>query len=370
MRLILIFVVVLLSISCSKRDKIASGIDTYFPVFEKDWQLYLESSNGGWKNNINGRFSWDDAYALEGLIFHYERSRDNRYIDTFLKVATSIFNAKDEDLNIINVYRGSKVVKGWSTKRYTHDSSYHVYGVTNAMILYPFIKMIRIAIDNRHIKQASHLFLKDLERFAISEFEEIHVNDWVELSSQSGYFQDKYYASLGLITPVNQFARIGSYAIELYKLTGNEKYLNYAQKVAQYLKNNLIFAGDYFYWNYIINNNPTSTDIPDDIGHSILVVQFIVNCYKSNIVFTQSDVQSVVRLFKKQLYVPNTFLFREYLNGNMISKEPFISHFYLLSEFDSEVYQILNTWLSQQNYKIDPTSFLNHFGNKLILLNW
>jgi hypothetical protein len=200
------------------------------------------------------------------------------------------------------------------------------------------------------------------------EFEDINANDWINISPESGFFQDPYYSNIGIITPVNQYSRIGSYAIELYKLTGNVNYLNYAKKVAQHLKKNLIFTSDYFYWNYIISINPTPSDQPEDLGHSILVVQFIVNCYKNNIVFDKNDMQSLVNLFKKQVHVPNSNLFKEYLNGNIISNDPYISHYYMLSEFDSEIHPILTNWLNQQIFILNPGSFLNHFGNKLILL--
>lgn len=355
--------------SCSKTTQVVAPNDNYFPEFEKNWESYIKSSKGGWGNNFKGRFSWDDAYALEGLVLHFERSKDRRYIDTFIKVATRIFNSTDDNLNIRNKYRGNRIVKGWSTTRYTQDSAFHVFGITNAMILYPIIRLHNIVIGNNLVNESyNHFFTKALN-FSLLEFEDISVKDWINNSSETGYFQDAYYSAIGISTPVNQYARIGSYAIELYKLTGNINYLNYAQKVAKHLKKNLIQVGDYFYWNYTITNNPSPNDKPDDLGHSILVIQFIVNCYKNNIVFDKNDIQSLVKLFKNQVNIPNTILFNEYLNGNAISNDPFISHYYMLSEFDIEIHQILSSWLSQQVFNLDLSSFLNHFGNKLILLN-
>lgn len=367
----LVILVLLISVllSCSKTSQVVAPHDNYFLEFEKNWELYIKSSKGGWENNFNGRFSWDDSYALEALVLHFERSKDKRYIDTFIKVATRIFNSTDENLRLHNKHRGNRIVKGWSTKRYTQDSSFHVFGITNAMILYPILKLHNIAIGNNLRNESyNHFFTKALN-FSLLEFEDINVKDWINNSSETGYFQDAYYSNIGITTPVNQYARIGSYAIELYKLTGNINYLNYAQKVAKHLKKNLIQVGEYFYWNYTITNNPSPNDKPDDLGHSILVVQFIVNCYKNSIVFDKNDIQSLVNLFKKQVHVPNTILFNEYLNGNIISKDPFISHYYMLSEFDIEIHPILSNWLNQQSFNLDLNSFLNHFGNKLILLN-
>lgn len=354
--------------SCSKAVSIPEVNDVYFPVFEKSWQLYTLSANGGWKNNFNGRFSWDDSYALEGLIYHYERSKDKRYLDSFMKVSIAIFNSTDENLKIYNKYRGNRIIKGWSTKRYTHDSSFHVFGVTNAMILYPIIKMYNLIKNENQLNETYKQFFVKVVSFSILEFDEVNIWDWSSKTSESGFFHDSYYSAIGTNTPVNQYARIGSYAIELYKATGVIKYFEYAKKVANYVKQNLIYQNDYFYWNYSINIPPTILDRPDDLGHSILVVQFIVNCYKNNIVFEINHIKSLVQLFKKQLFIPNAFSFREYLDGNSISSDPIISHYYLLSEFSNEIYQALTGWLNQQAYQVDTNSFLNHFGNKLILM--
>jgi len=274
--------------SCKKSSSGFINPDIHFQAFENKWKLYNKSTNGGWKNNFNGRYSWDDAYALEGLLMHYQRSSDKRYVDTFIKVASRILETSDDDLKINDKYRGNKIVKGWSSKRYTVDSSYHVFGITNAMILYPVVKLFNILQDKNEIIQENISFFNKFKLFFIDEFNNIQVNDWVNLSSESGYFQDPYYSGLGIITPVNQYSRIGSYAIELYKLTGDLKYLVYAKKVARHLKNNLIQFSSYYYWNYIITSQPSPSDKPEDLGHSILVIQFIVNCYKNNIIFDQN----------------------------------------------------------------------------------
>ncbi len=355
--------------SCKKSSSGFINPDIHFQAFENKWKLYNKSTNGGWKNNFNGRYSWDDAYALEGLLMHYQRSSDKRYVDTFIKVASRILETSDDDLKINDKYRGNKIVKGWSSKRYTVDSSYHVFGITNAMILYPVVKLFNILQDKNEIIQENISFFNKFKLFFIDEFNNIQVNDWVNLSSESGYFQDPYYSGLGIITPVNQYSRIGSYAIELYKLTGDLKYLVYAKKVARHLKNNLIQFSSYYYWNYIITSQPSPSDKPEDLGHSILVIQFIVNCYKNNIIFDQNDVQKLVYLFKNQLYIENSNSFREYLIGQLASNDPYVSHYYLLSEYDYGVYQTLSNWLSKQDLKLDESSFLNHFGNKLILLD-
>lgn len=367
--LILSFILIVVTISCKKIDTLNKNTDSHFTEFSNRWSLYLESSYGGWKNNKQGRFSWDDAYALDGLIFHFERSRDMRYLDTFFKVASKIMNSNDIQLAIKDKYRGNRILHGWSSSRYTNDSSNHIFGVTDAMILYPIIKLYNLLNKNASLDFSKKYFLDSALNFSIIEFEEIQRSDWIDQSIETGYFQDCYYSNIGIITPVNQYAKIGSYAIELYKATGNKLYLSYVNKIATHLAKNLKYYSDFFYWNYIISTSPQNNDLPDDLGHSILVTEFIINCYKNKIVFNYMDIQHLINLFKHQIHIENTLLFREYLLGNSISSDPFISHYYLLSEFDTSVYNLLSRWYIQQNFILDKNSFLNHFGNKLILLD-
>lgn len=365
--LVTIAVIFVTIVSCNKRNNLPTSVDSHFPEFEKKWSLYQKSAFGGWKNNLQGRFSWDDSYAMEGLVLNYLRSNDKRYLDTFIKISNRVLNAADINLGFKDKYRSNRVLNGWSTTRYTSDSDYHIFGVTDAMILYPIIKFYNIIHSKIDINQSDRKFFDDALVFAKKEFSEVQIKDWVEYSNKGGYFQDPYYTSVGILTPVNQYSRVGTYAIELYKATGDLLYIEYAKKIASFIKSNLIYKEDYFYWNYIINNGISNT--PEDLGHSILVIQFMISCFQNNIVFNEVDIKQLINLFNKQISVSNSVQFREYLNGNVISSDPYVSHYYLLSEYDRSVYEFLNTWQIQQNFILDSNSFLNHFGNKIILLD-
>ena len=163
---VIIFTLLLFQLaSCEKSsiEKIEnSNSDINFSEFESRWTLYNESSYGGWKNNYQGRFSWDDSYALEGIVLNFQRSNDKRYLDTFVKVASKIINLSDFNVGLKDNYRGNKILHGWSTTRYMLDSSNHIFGVTNAMILYPIIKMYNIATKNALLCNSDKLFLRML----------------------------------------------------------------------------------------------------------------------------------------------------------------------------------------------------------------
>ena len=248
-QIFIIVTLLLLITSCTKLESTPS-VDSKFNEFKIDWALYKKSASGGWKNNFYGRFSWDDAYALEGLYYNYLRSSDRRYLDTFIFVAKNIFLNSDLHLGIRDTYRNNKIIHGWSTRRYTIDSSYHVFGVTNAMVLYPIIKMYNLCSIVLQKNDNRLDFFEYVIQFAKDEFEEVQIPDYKRVNDSCGYFHDPYYKYSAIETPINQFSRVASYALELYIATRNNIYLDYVRGVAKFIRNNLIDTLNYQYWLY------------------------------------------------------------------------------------------------------------------------
>jgi len=354
--------------SCSKNSLIHIEQDPFFQKFDGDWKLYLESSYGGWKNNDLGRFSWDDAYALEGLCLNYKRSYDDRYLDTFIKVSRTIFSNSDLKRQIFDKYRSNKILHGWSSRRYINDSTYHIFGVTNSMILLPIIEMYNISKTRLNKGDTRLIFLLDAIEFAKKEFEEIEENDYVIINDSTGLFHDPYYRAIGIQTPVNQFSRVGSYSLELFLATSDKKYYNYSKNVANLIKQNLHDTLNYVYWHYFPFSD-SLTNSYEDLSHSILVIQFILKCFENGLVFEKNDINKLVNLFNYQLYSSSSKKFREYLVGNKLSVDPIFSHYFLLSQYDKSILNKLNEWMLLNPLLFDSNSFLNHFGNKLILNN-
>jgi hypothetical protein len=362
----LIIVPLLFLISSCTKLTTTPSIDSKFDEFKINWSLYKKSSSGGWKNNFYGRFSWDDAYALEGLYYNYFRSSDIRYLDTFILVAKNIFLNSDLQFGIRDKYRNNKIIHGWSSKRYTIDSSYHVFGVTNAMILYPIIKMYNLSYNVLPKNDFRLDFFEYAIQFAKDEFEEVQITDYKKVNDSLGYFHDPYYKYTAIETPVNQFARVASYALELYIATKNKVYLDYVTGVAKFIRNNLIDTLNYQYWFYFPGTQ-VSNNSYEDLGHSILTIQFLILCYENKIVFNDYNINKLVNLFKNQTFSSSNLSFREYLVGNEFSKDPIFSYYFMLSKYDFSIHKSLSKWIDLNPVVLDNSTFLNHFGNKLIL---
>ncbi len=354
--------------SCKGPDDInKSPIDADFAIA---LERYKESAGGGWQNNLNGRFSWDDSYVLDGLVYVYKAEGKIAYLDKFIEIAEIIIRNKDTDLKFVDPFRGNKTLTGWGATRYTSDNSHHIFNVLDALILSSltsFYNVVSISKLPEFYKEKARKYLLIVEQ----SFEEIQKQDFIHVNTKSGYFQDPYFTFLGMHTPLNQFARVGTLCVELFKATKNVTYYEYASKTAQYVKDNLIYKEDYLLWNYgYYSLNSNVQDYVDDVSHGTLVVEFMAKCSEMNIIFTNDDMVRLVNLFTKKIFKDDGFTF--YLDGTggiLPDDEVYIHYFLLLTKYDRSIYDIISKWYNKQSYILDKGSFLNHFGEKLVLMN-
>ncbi|MFN9999362.1 MAG: hypothetical protein ACK52X_07055, partial [bacterium] len=234
------------------------------------------------------------------------------------------------------------------------------------MILYPIVKMYNLCNRILNKNDSRLIFFEYAIQFAKEEFDQVQISDFKSISDSIGYFHDPYYRRTLTETPVNQFARVGSYALELYLATRNNLYLAYVNSVAKFIRDNLIDTLNYQYWMYFPGKQ-LSNNSYEDLGHSILTIQFIILCYENKIVFNDSNILKLLNLFNNQIFISTNQTFREYLVGNQISKDPIFSYYFLLSKYDFKIYKSLSTWIDLNPLILNSYSFLNHIGNKLIL---
>lgn len=359
---------VLLLISCNQNY--VGDVSPIDSEFETILERYKESSNGGWKNNLNGRFSWDDSYVLDGLVYVFRVEGKNRYLDSFIELADVIIKSKDSDFNYIDSYRGNRSLSGWGSTRYTKDNTHHIFNILDALILSSltsFYNVVNTSKVPKFYQEKANEYLK----VVLKSFEEVQAPDFINISTNSGYFQDPYFTFLGMHTPVNQFARVGTLCIELFKATKNIKYFNFASKTAQYLKDNLIYHENILLWNYgYYPLNSKKFDKIDDVSHGTLVVEFMSKCFDMGIVFSKDDMIRLVNLFLTKIYKDGGFnLNIDGSGGILSSNDVYIHYFLLLSKHNRKVYDIISGWYLSQNYVCDKGTFLNHFGEKLVLMN-
>lgn len=336
------------------------------------WQLYNLSSGGGWENNDNGRMSNDDAAVLDGLILLYEVTKDSIYIDYFLQIAERIYNSTDINRGIKDSFRGNKILPGWSSTRYTKENVPHIFNVDNALIHITFVKLYRILKnEKKYVSEVSFLKIENLFKLSLKAFKEVFFLDWKVVGINSGYFHDPYYEYIGIDTPINQSCVFAIYTSELFLATGDKKFREYSQHTANYFLSLIkVKNRRYVEWNY----NTTPPYWVEDIGHGSWVTWFIVHSFENQIAFDEEFIGKIINTFEEKIHKGN-LKFAERIDGEGLSKEPVILHYFLLAFNNHEnIKKIFVKYWEQRSIYYDSNSFLNHVGYHLIyyyaLLNY
>ena len=152
--------------------------------FNPLWSLYLESSNGGWENNDIGRFSNDDAPAIEALLELYKLTLDERYLDKLYLLVENILNNDDIARGLPDSHRDNKILPGWSSTRYTNDNSRTIFLMDDALILIPIIKAYDFLRKQADIKNPPIYWLERAEK----EFDLVFKDDWKYIDNDKGLF--------------------------------------------------------------------------------------------------------------------------------------------------------------------------------------
>lgn len=352
-------------ISCKQHDiaplseqETLSIRNGFFPL----WQIYETSSNGGWQNNDNGRFSNDDASAMTGLLLLFEKTKDTIYIKHFFKISDRIISNTDVNRGIKDKYRNNKILLGWSSTRYTHDNSSHIFNLDDALIHIPFIQLYRFVNMNQNLV-SEDILIKTQSLFEISKKSfEIFENDWKNIDVDKGYFHDPYFQAINIDTPINQSCVFSIYCSELYLATQDSKYKNYTIKTANYFKSILSNKEEkYLLWNY----NTTPPTWTEDTGHGSWVAWFIYHSYKNKIAFNETDINRMISTFKEKIHKGDLF-FSYRINGDGTELAPIIIHYFLYSEYDTEIKNMLSIYWQKRRIEYNSQTFLNHIGYHLI----
>ena len=340
--------------------------------FEPLWELYLESANGGWKDNDNGRFSNDDAPVIQALLELYEITKDSRYIDKLYSLVNNFLENDDIARGLQDQHRGNQILPGWSSVRYTEDNSRTIFLMDDALILISIVNSYNYL---KNIETSFNVPVEWLTRAEI-EFDMVFKNEWKDMGNNKGYFQDSYFTKTDLNMPMNQYAIIGELCLTLYKATGNNMYKEYAVKTANFLKEELIKKTNSYVWYYKRPSPTYPTKEYDDFSHSQLVWRFIDIMYLSGEVFDYESVELIIGTFKYEV-IDNDKVFRFFggmINENetaplnlLYQENPWLEYYYSLAKYDNEIKDILKKFRSSRLLNYNPNSDFNHIGQFVIL---
>ena len=358
-------------------EEVVQIFDEFVPL----WEQYVQSADGGWKNNDNGRFTWDATSALDGLSLLYRLTSDSRYLDYSFEITDSILSSQDTAHGIRDEWRDNQVLAAWSSTRYTYNKAPHVFTGGTGFIIYALAQLYNDVsrkpprVNTVHYREKAAKVLSAAE----AAYESVE-GDWRQVGPDSGYFRDPYFESINLAEPLNLFCLSGLASLELYRATGDVDQLKQARQTASYLKTFLVVRNGALLWPYnrLPPYEPLDPDEwpypsewadlrPDDQSHGALVGLFMIRCHESGIGFNKEHIDQLVKTMTMNIHCGRN-RFSRFIDGLTDQTDDPAACWGYLSPYSKKSYRLLKTYHLQRVVKYDPNSFLNHFGS--VLIQW
>ena len=360
---ILIFSIAIILTACGKEAFTDIELYNSNHEFKELYDNYLENSNAGWENNLQGRFRWDDTYALHSITLMYEKTKDPYFIEIGCRLVKKLFTSTDDDLGFLDEIRKIQG-NSWSSTRYSNGKKYS-WNVHTTFILYETLYFLRIIKFKNCIGDISLTNLI-LEKIEIIDRE---LDKEFNIINNQAYYNEPYLIQTSFNEiPLNFVAINGLYTLEQYRFTKNPKYLQRLHLIKNFITSSIVYKEDYLIWPY--SKNPkedlnSSISNPDDISHGSFVVKFIVETSEELNLFSPIIVEKIENLLLNNILEGNNKL--NYFLDNTFDnrKVDFIIPFWLDLP-NKEIKKTLKSILKQFNKQVIPDYDFNHLGSEML----
>ncbi len=320
------------------------------PDFDARFDLAMAEKKPGYRKavgpseDIKDIFSiWNDPYYLRGLALMYRLSgREDRgaYADEMARILDLLASSRDDKRGRQD-FRGRSAA-AWSTTLYNKagDERPVAWAVHSGLFALPMVELALLIRDDpalagrpapRDLELISPAYpaapdgapfdygqMADALALIAAETMEAHETEW--RSRGSYVFPEGAPIEASGLLPHNQSLQMGLCFIALYEYTGDPRYREKAQALAQRFKANLKLQepGGSYVWDY---KEGGFLDWPrtEDIMHGSIDVEFAARCHEAGIVFSDEDLgrfsRSLLRNYDLRRAEGGGFGFPYFLDG-------------------------------------------------------
>ena len=249
-------------------------------------------------DNLDGEIAWNVSYGISSYLELYELTHDIDYLEKSIDQIEKVLLQRDDIFGRIDYKEESNAT--WVSEKYSNGRPY-AYVVHSGMICYPMIRLAYMIKNTQQIQlekpsSTNNLFVDktylEIAQILIHEVEKTvltHMDQWDPERGVFRFRNDKYasryFGQANEVLPLNQQSAMGRTLLYLSKALGNDKYIEYVTRLAEYLQSHLKNSHNFsYYWIYS-ESNP----VVEDISHAALNVSFIYECYINNILFAEND---------------------------------------------------------------------------------
>jgi len=283
------------------------------PSPEAHFQRVMANPNLKVEGQVTGeQFCWHAASAADDFVDAYLAWNDAAWLDR---------GAAYFDWLVSLMATAPDGYRGWIGP-YIYDPQYWCdVHVGDAILINPMLRFAEVVLANDELKkvhgQRAQRYVQLAQRELIEKWDQR--GTWRDDGPQGSYRAWDHYlapndlsawhnstdAKAGLSLPFNKQMDLGLAALRLYRITGEERYKERAERVFRLFKSRLRFFNGGYVWNYWEPLGPWDIDRKERrIRHWVNVhptrnyqareVAFVVEAYHTGLVFTRTDIERII----------------------------------------------------------------------------
>lgn len=266
---------------------------------------------------------WHAAYNMHKFMAGYRESRDTAYLSAGVKYYDAL---------IATMHTSPDGYKGW-VGPFIYDEKYICdVHIGDAILINPMLDFAEIVLAHEdaaireEYAQKVQDYLELAKKHLIEKWDSR--NTWREYRDYGGYISwDRYMTSnnlhqwrrlpvekSNLSLPFNKQNSMGIACLRIYRITGENEYLQKALKIFNFMKSRMCLFDDHYVWNYWEPLGPWDVDAdePNKLRHWVNVhpyrnyqageVHEIVEAYHSGVTFTAEDIQRIINTNLKVMW--------------------------------------------------------------------
>jgi len=310
------------------------------PITEEATGIYQANwERGNFKSAMEGadqgKFSWFGWTCMNAELMMYQVTGEKVHIDRVLDWGERFMANRSDRRGLRDDYRG-RIVKSWVGNDYTFGLNY-AEGSSTGLLCHPMAEAVYWVYADESLRAEYGERAAVLLREVIDTMEEFDA----DFRDGPGVGEGHYYNQYNDVTygqpqePLNLQNAIGRTLVDLYLVTGEEKYRQRAEKLARFMKNLMRPVEDHVVWPYSTYRLRYESDHVEDFSHAGLNVMFAFECYRAGIVFNEEDMRRMANTLKWMYRGPEVG-YADRLNGEGTERSLGVSSRWLVLGFFDE----------------------------------
>jgi len=301
------------------------------------YRQFAPQANDWMRTAADGEFTWGGPDMARTELQMYCVTGDAAHVVRVIEWAELLMANRSDRRGIPDDFRG-EIVKGWISNSYSFGLNYAL-GSAAAMQCSP----ISLAIYYVHadpVLRAEYgdralALLRDVAD-VMDQFE----RDYREGPQPGEGHYCNLYSDLTWAQPDEPFnlqSFFGSTMLNLYLITGEEKYRERAGKIARNFQRHLRPVEDRVVWPYSVFRLRYDPEAVEDFSHGGVNAYFAFECVRAGVVFDASDMTRMANLLKF-LYRGASVGYADLLNGERVEPNAAASRRWsVLGAYDAQV---------------------------------